>query len=281
MALGRLREMFGDALLVRSGSGMTPTPRALHLDEVLAPALASVHRAVYAKAAFDPAKARGTVRFASPDDLEIALLPRLLAAMRKEAPELRLVLRPSDFRIAPDMLDSGDPDLALTALPARPAPRYRRDVLYEETFEVIYDARRIAAKTKTLSLKRYLELGHVLVSADGVLKGSIDGSLAELGHARKVAAAVAHFSTLPFALRESALVANVPSVAAHYYAREFRLARRPLPFPSPTFDVALIWHARSEGDPLLTWFRERVRAMVLGIKAAAGGRIATRSRRDR
>ncbi|HEU4407978.1 MAG TPA: LysR substrate-binding domain-containing protein [Polyangiaceae bacterium] len=102
-----------------------------------------------------------------------------------------------------------------------------------------------------------------------MFRGPVDDALAALGRRRRVAAALAHFSPLPFALRRTAALANVPSVAAAYYAKAFRLARSPLPFEAPRFSVALLWHARHDADPALDWFRGRIRALVRTLRAKA------------
>jgi LysR family transcriptional regulator, mexEF-oprN operon transcriptional activator len=279
MALGRLREMFEDPLLVRDRGAMAPTPRAVTLHARLQPALRELRGVVFDETSFDPSRARRTIRFASPDDLEIALLPRLIALVRREAPGITLVVRPSDFRIVPGMLDDGDADVALTATPAPLDRRHRQEVLYEEHFDALFDPKQLVAPR--LTMKRYLETPHLLVSPSGVLRGLVDGRLAELGEERRVVAAVAHFSTLPFLLRMKPVLANVPSVAAHAYAREFRLAARPLPFDSPRFDVALMWHVRQDGDPALDWFRAKLRTLVLALRAESKASTPTKSTKPR
>jgi LysR family transcriptional regulator, mexEF-oprN operon transcriptional activator len=270
MALGRLRDTFGDPLFVRGKTSMEPTARALALDESLSPALRALHGAVLHAPPFDPARAERTIRFASADEIEIAVLPRLLALMREQAPGISLIVRPSNFRIVPGMLDTGDADVALTATPSPVERRHRRDVLYVESFLALYDPRQVGERRLTLA--RYLAVPHLIVSASGVLRGPIDDRLAELGKSRKLAAAVAQFSTLPFLLRSAPMLANVPSVAARHHARAFGLTARPLPFESPRFDVALLCHARQEADPALRWFRDLVVAVVKEVRSSGGAR---------
>lgn len=65
-ALARLRVLFDDALLVRSGRRMIPTPRAEALREPLARVLADALRLVRQAPAFDPASTDRTFTIASP-----------------------------------------------------------------------------------------------------------------------------------------------------------------------------------------------------------------------
>jgi len=41
-----------------------------------------------------------------------------------------------------------------------------------------------------------------------------------------------------------------------------RLATGPLPFPTPTFGVSMVWHWRDAGSPSTAWLRDRIRAAV-------------------
>jgi LysR family transcriptional activator of mexEF-oprN operon len=73
---------------------------------------------------------------------------------------------------------------------------------------------------------------------------------------------VSRFSTIPFTLKAMPAFANMPSVSAHYYAEQFGLGVAQLPFESPSFEVSLLWHARSDGDPVVTWFRTEVKRLL-------------------
>jgi LysR family transcriptional activator of mexEF-oprN operon len=131
----------------------------------------------------------------------------------------------------------------------------------------LYDPRQLGSGRLTLA--RYLAVPHFIVSASGVLRGPIDDRLSELGRSRRLEAAVAQFSTLPFLLRSAPMLANVPSVTARQYANEFGLTAQPLPFKSPRFEVSLLWHARQDSDPAMSWFREAVRAVVVDVRASS------------
>jgi DNA-binding transcriptional LysR family regulator len=65
-ALARLRDLLGDPLLVRAGSNLVPTARALELVSPLAEVLAQV-QSLLAPNTFDPANTRRTFRVAMSD----------------------------------------------------------------------------------------------------------------------------------------------------------------------------------------------------------------------
>ncbi|MEO1273732.1 MAG: LysR family transcriptional regulator, partial [Myxococcota bacterium] len=88
-ALGRLREMFADPLLLRSRGGMVPTPRAEALAVELGPLLAQVHRLLATRGNFEPETTQRTFSIACPDAISGALT-QLLSWFETEAPEARL-----------------------------------------------------------------------------------------------------------------------------------------------------------------------------------------------
>lgn len=269
MALARLRDAVGDELFVRSQRGMEPTPRAVELWRRIEPALGEVEAALRAGRGFDPGAADTVFRFACPDDLEFLLVPRLLSRLEEEAPGTRLVVRPSEFTGVLERLDTGDAELALGALPGRGIERRHRVLsLYRDGFLAVVDPS-VTATEVGLDLATYLELPQILLSPSGVLTGPIDDRLAELGHRRRVVAAVAHFPSIPFILQGRRLLANMPSVAARHFARRFGLAALPLPFGGGDFAVALAWHVRSDADPAQRWFRNLVRELTLALRAEA------------
>ena len=90
----------------------------------------------------------------------------------------------------------------------------------------------------------------------------MDDRLAEMGRSRRVIAALSHFPTMPFVLKRRRALANMPSVAARYYAETYGLEVSPPPLKSPDFEVSLAWHARTDTDPAHIWFRDLVEEVV-------------------
>lgn len=271
MALGRLRAALGDPLFVRAGAALEPTARADALWAEIEPALGAIESAVRRSRVFDPAASEAVFRFAAPDDLEFVLVPRLLERLAREAPNVRLAVRPSDFRTLLGRLDAGDADLALSAVPTDGIERrHRVRRLHAERFSVLHDPAALALPVP-IDLDDWLATPQVLVSIDGSFESGIDECLAAMDLDRRVIAAVAHFPTLPFVLRRRAVLANVPSTAAGFFAAEYGLAASPLPFDGPSFDVALVHHARTEDDPGQAWFRGAVAEEVVALHRTGSG----------
>lgn len=255
MTLAKLRDLFGDPLFVRAGKAMEPTSLANQLFERVGPALGEISDVIKTAGGFDPATSDRTIRFASPDDLEVVLVPAILQEMAERAPGMRLIVRSADFRNVPGLLDEGAVDVALTATPPELEKRHRFQVMYTDGFTTLFDPAQTAI-TAPITLAQFVEVPQVLLSTRGDWYGPIDKALASLGKSREVLASVPRFSTIPFILKSRRSLLNMPSRSARHYAELFGLTASPLPFESPTFSVSILWHLRAERDPAVIWFRK-------------------------
>jgi DNA-binding transcriptional LysR family regulator len=89
-ALARLRALFDDALFVRAGSQMEPTPRALQLAPAVHRVVEAIQSEILQQAGFEPGTAERSFTILTPDIGEVAFLPGVLRRLRTEAPHLRL-----------------------------------------------------------------------------------------------------------------------------------------------------------------------------------------------
>src|SRR5215813_8413311 len=79
-SLSRLREQFGDPLLIKGGARMQPTALALALIEQARPMLGGIQRVLSPQHIFDPTTSTRVFRLAAPDSILRRLpkrLPRL------------------------------------------------------------------------------------------------------------------------------------------------------------------------------------------------------------
>lgn len=89
-ALNRLRATLNDEILVRRGTGMEPTPKALALVGPIGDALAQIRETVNATGAFAAESFTGTLHLCVSRYAGIVLLPRLVEAIGTSAPAARL-----------------------------------------------------------------------------------------------------------------------------------------------------------------------------------------------
>ena len=99
-SLARLREQLGDPLLIKSGSGMAPSPFAESLVAEVRPILRNIQRIVSPPAPFDPATSTRLFRAAVADFVP-TLMPQVLAEVQRVAPRVTVEwLAPSAATIA-------------------------------------------------------------------------------------------------------------------------------------------------------------------------------------
>lgn len=118
--LRRLRKLFNDPLLVRSSEGMTPTERALELQPRIREILADLTQVLEPRTEFRPYSTSRVFRIMTSDYAEATLVPKLVKALRSEAPNVILdFLTPSDVSYR-DM-EQGRVDLAINRFNEIPA----------------------------------------------------------------------------------------------------------------------------------------------------------------
>lgn len=273
--LRRLRGLTGDQLLVRSGSGMTPTATAL---ELLAPAERLLREADelfgarLRKGLFDPATSQVRMRIAASDYLDPMFLPRLVARLQRVAPGVRLDLQPLsaefDYRAS---LARGEVDLVIGNWLEPPGELHMGRLLVDEVVCLVSDqhpATRLAARAWTQ--ERYLACQHLApMPLSRGQPGVIEQHLAALGLARPIAVRCAHFGQLPPMVARSLLVLTTGRLFCQRYVDQLpvRILRCPVAFPPMTYYQ--LWHDLSHASAPLRWLREQVREVARGLNDAS------------
>lgn len=253
--LRKLRQIFSDPLLSPVSGGMAPTTRAQALLPPLRAVLAEMDHVLNRGSAFDPHTAQVTWQIAASDHSEYAIVAGLIARLRTEAPGARLAVRDASHAAMIKQLEAGAIDLAFLAMEDVPGRVHHR-VLYRESYVLIARKGHPALRRK-LTLETLCKLEHVVVSPDGGgFRGVTDAVLEGMGHRRRVMFSTQHFLFVPEIVAQSELVALVPSRLVANRARRLQILRPPLSIPS--FDMAMIWHERSELDAAHVWLRGQV-----------------------
>lgn len=265
--LSRLRDMFGDPLLVPAHRGMTPTAKALELLGPLRLALDDLRNTLHAHRDFSPARSRLAMTIACTDYVEAVVVLPLVLALRQRAPGVRIAVRRFNPAQTEQQLASGDVDLAV-ATPDPAHSHLRTRLLFEESYVLI--GRRDHPRLRTgLTLEEFVQLEHVVVSpSGGSFTTPIDDALTALGHRRQVVLSAASFLFVPEIVADSDLVALVPRRLLH--GQRDRLTSIDLPWLAEQFDVSLIWHERTHGHAGQRWIRELL--VELTAHATADGK---------
>ena len=241
-ALARLREMLGDPLFVRTGSGMLPTPKAQRLAPTVRRLVETIQTEVLHAPVFDPATARRQFTVLTPDIGEVAFLPAVLRRLQSEAPGIRLRAMSKSRDEAAQALERGEADLAIGFFPDLQRAGYFQQALFVSSYTCITHADTELASPR-LSLKQYLAARHVVVRPDG-REHLLDQHLENKGWQRQVTLELSHFLSLLELLPDSGLIATVPDDIATVLGHHIRLRELTLPFRPPELSIQQYWHGR-------------------------------------
>ena len=258
-ALARLRKAFDDPLFVRTVHGMEPTPRAHALIAPARDVLSRVERDVLSGLAFDPATANTTFTFALSDVGEMVFLPKILERLRNLAPlaSVRsIALPPTDLR---DGLETGEVDLAVGYFPDLETTNLFQQRLFTHHFCCLLRADHPIA-SKRLSIKQFLQLGHIAVHAAGRSQEIFERFLVRNRVRPKVVLVTPHFMSLPPIIGKSDLCATVPHAIGMFFSGSWTNIKTVLPpFPdAPRIVLKQHWHRKAHHDPRNQWLRRLV-----------------------
>lgn len=255
--LVHLRALFRDALFVPAARGMTPTAKALELQEPLRAALEHVRGVITTARGFDPRQDAMTARIAATDYTQTAVLIDFSLAIRRRAPRLRLALHALDLARLETQMEHGDVDLALMNASNLPDALHTRP-LFDETYVAIT---RRKHPVRTLTAERFARLEHIIVSPrGGGFTTPVDALLQPLGIQRNIVVSASSFLFVLEMVSRSDLVALVPARLVANHRAKLRIV--PPPVPVDTFSIVMAWHPRAHHDTRQRWLRDQLLAHV-------------------
>jgi DNA-binding transcriptional LysR family regulator len=268
-ALTRLRDSVGDKLVVRSGYGIEPTPRALALWPAIADALRQMEASL-SPGDFVASEAVNTFVLGMADATAAELMPGLVEIIERDAPGVSMRVLPLTTRDPRRLLDEGQMDLAVGFFPAvladltaqaqagSMAPFDHHRLFIGQYVCVMRKGHALASGP--LTIKRYCAAHHLLVSFSGRPFGFVDEALASLGHKRRIVLTVNQFFTAGRIIAGSDLLTVMPRhfVKVTGMAQEFVL--RDLPFDVSPVHVDSLWHRRQGQRSDHAWLRLAVAA---------------------
>jgi LysR family transcriptional activator of mexEF-oprN operon len=267
-ALRRLTAAVGAPLFIRQGRGLALTSRGSRLLQETRVHLHALVDAALAPAQFDARRSDRTVRLGLSDTVEIWLLPSLLRILARQAPNLRVIALPVQFRNVGAALASGSIDAAITVADELP-DWVRRESLFWGGFVCLFDPRH-AKVGRRLTEASYFAQDHVVVSYNGDLRGIVEDLL---NKTRKVRCSISGFANLGALVDGSALLATVPQLVAHQIrAVRPHLRCVALPFALPASALELLWPAAADDDPAGRFVRDQIIQIARALPGGAKSR---------
>ena len=182
-ALRRLRTQFDDPLFVRQGNQMLPTERCRRIIKDVQRHLQGLQDIVLARTPFEPVSLETTFRIGIRDILETITFPRLMHEINRQAPHVTV----ESLRVPREQMERvllrGQADIAIERK-TRVGAQLRSLKLADEPLVVV--ARRTGGSAARITLKRYREARHVLVTQAESGTDPLQHALAGLGLHREI-----------------------------------------------------------------------------------------------
>ena len=268
-ALARLRGLLGDELLVRTATGMEPTPRALALAGPIRLALEEI-QATLAPDRFDPATARRAFTIVVETYGTIVIVADMVDRIRREAPGIDVTVRSGPAIQIIEDIDKGRADIAIGGVRSLPGRFVTRQLMADRHVCLMRIGHPLA---NGMTLAQFLGTPHLLVSMNDEAEDLVDHALAAAGLARRVAFRLPNGLAAVAALLRSDMLAVVPEGAARMFAgiAPLVIAEPPLRLPATAFH--LVWNRRLHESAGHVWLRR----VLAEIGQAAMHRTAARA----
>jgi DNA-binding transcriptional LysR family regulator len=251
-ALQRLREAIGDPLLVRNGSRMELTPRAMALRSPLAEVLDQV-RGLFVPDAFDASRSERQFRLMMPDLAVELLMPALMEKITKLAPNVRIDVVPwrgpaiftADFARTIDMVISL----------GNAFNGFHRQLLYTDS-DALAVRRGHPASNGLKKRETFLNARHVAVVIRGQNEDLIDTWLRGKGIERRIALVVPGYIEALHVAARTDLVAFVPRRLIAALSKQLSLATVVPPLDPGIDEQHMFYPTRAQMDPASIWLRK-------------------------
>lgn len=262
-ALARLRDYFGDELLVPVGGRLVRTPLAQGLVEPVRDILTRSRATLARKPGFDPASTERRFLVYASDYAITAFLSTVAQDIAVQAPGIKLDIR-SSMRDAVQIFGRGTIDLLVLPEPYMHAVSAPKARLFEDTHVCMVWEGNHEVNGDAFTLARYMAMGHVAVHYGDEPNSAFEEWFLPRYGQRRVELMVDSFSMLPLMLVGTNRVATLHRKQAEHFAHHYPLRLLGTPFDLPPLVEAMSWPAHLDQDLAHQWLRQRVQASVQG-----------------
>lgn len=255
-----LREEFEDELFVRSTKGITPTKKARELSVLVREAIQSIEN-VYAPLEFDIKKIKATFTIATTDYIEFLLAPALAEIMSVHAPGITLNFRPSGGYLPKLQMEKGECDLCVFVVRETIPPNFFKQELFSDPY-LCAVRKGHPILNKKITMDRFLEYGHVMISPQGLLWAITDSRLEKMGKERRLTLASPNALTSALSIAKTNLILTATKRFVEGTKEFWPIETFKSPFEIDPINIAHVWHERSHEDPLNIWIRQRIKSLL-------------------
>jgi DNA-binding transcriptional LysR family regulator len=255
-ALGRLRDYFGDELLVVKGRQMVLTSRAEELVEPVRAVLEQIRTTISVSPPFDPATSDRVIRIMASDYITEVLLASALIELQAVAPNMRFEIQSMTESLV-ETLERGFVDVLIT-IDYAISPDHPSQILFEDDY-VVVGWNQNPAMSGPMTRELYFSLGHVVPRfGRSKMTNFDDWFMRRQKQSRNVEIVTPSFLAMPSFVIGSNRIATMHRRMANRLSTYHPLTIREVPLDIPTIREAIQWHISNNNDPAIRWVVERL-----------------------
>ncbi len=269
MTLKRMRQTFGDPLLIRQGNALAMTEAASALHPRIQRLIREMEALASDATGFNPARTRRSFTMILTDYIDAILVPTLYQRLAEVAPQIDLrIIGPDPFRFA-HVFGEGRVDLTISYFPGAPGELMSRRMFVDRMVCLVRRDHPVLGRP--LTPESFCRLEHVAIEpAEATMyRAVLDNALSDLGLSRRIAISKPDFMGIPFLLEHSDLVATMPERLARLFADKFALAIFAPPLALPALDVQMMWHKSTQESAAHIWLRDVVAQVCRALPVPA------------
>jgi LysR family transcriptional regulator, nod-box dependent transcriptional activator len=268
-ALHRLRDYFGDPLLIRVGRDMELSARGQSLVEPVREALLLIQATLGTQPTFTAATTQRQFTIIVSEEAVPSLLPAILQRATAAAPGIRLNFDLVSLN-SMSRLEYGDADLclcldSLRIFELRSFPDTLSSIQLRPVRWICAVDRDHPTVGDSITAEQYFSLPHVFGRPSGHTASAEELARRILDVDLTVHYSVPSLLHLPLVLPGTRLVATLPERIAQMLPPPVKIKTFPLPFTPPPSHEILLWHKRHDSDPAHAWLRELVTQLAQEI----------------
>lgn len=260
--LSKLRDRFDNPLFVKTRTGMEPTPLVQMLLPDLQKGLTSIDMAFAKTKPFNPSVDAKTFYIGAIDYFEFYALPRLVKALEKSAPNVRIAIEILSENMQMESLEQGHIDLTLGVDQLQSMPRYyhRYHWLTDSYVGIVANDNPIP---KNLSFRTFLQTPQVHLPLINSGADPIDRWLLEYHQARHISVIVQSYAVGGLVIANTSNLMCLPFRIATELCKMLPVRIVELPKGAPELSLSIFTHQLYDSQDSVQWLIKEVQKCIV------------------
>jgi len=262
-ALNRLREQLNDPILVRTESGLQPTPRALAMAPKVRNALQLLQQSLAPTDDFDATESNRTFTIACTDYFEAVIFPDLLNYLLEKAPNITVEIEMISEDTLSARLSNGEVDLVMGLDAQQSLPSHLISTPWLKESQVCLVARHHPEIRNSLTLRQFLKYQHVVFTDVNSGKNTntqdtVDNWLTNKNSKREYMARTVNYMAAARIVEKSQAVMTLPLHMAQLFSQMLNLKIVTPPKGIPPLHMTMVHHPLYSEEPSVQWLAKHI-----------------------